>query len=278
MQRRTIKQLLSKVPKEKKKGAWKKWLFLIPVLVLFSAVFYVVNLPQYQITNVMVKGVLLAKESDIKSVTNQELSGSYLFFIPKSFFVFYPKDAIREKVEAMSSVLSTSLDFEKSSQTLTINIVERKQEYVWCTDDTLDGSAETKECFYMDKDGLVFIAAPQFEGHVFLMFAGLLDGADPVGKHFLPAAKMTEVLDFIVKLKTLGLSVASVSAKSEREIHMRLRSGTDLVVSLEKPLSDVVKNISTLIASTDFTTASGGIDKVSYIDLRYGTKAFWKER
>jgi cell division septal protein FtsQ len=270
MERRTIKQLVAKLPKQKKKGWWKKWLVLIPLLLILAGVVYVVNLPKYQIEQVKVEGLTLTREADVQSIAQKELSGKYLFVIPRSFVWLFPRSAIREKVEALSSVLSASLDLDQSSQTLTINIEERKQEYVWCTD------GAPKDCYYMDKDGLIFIKAPEFEGNVFLTFKGLADQSSPIGTSFLPKDKMTDLLTFIGRLRTLGLPVVSIRATSIRDIHLALSSGTDIIITLESSLEDVARSIETLANSEDFKSASGGISELEYIDLRYGAKAFWK--
>jgi cell division septal protein FtsQ len=278
MKRRTLRQLAAKVPKEKKKGAWKKWLVLAPLLLLLAAFIYFVNLPKYQIEKVEVKGVLLTNESSIREAVLKEISGDYLFIVPKSYEWLYPRGKIRKKIEMMPSVLEATLDLDRKTQTLAIEIVERKQEYVWCAPWIEGEGSATRQCFYMDKDGLIFTKAPLFEGQVFLTFSGLIDPESPVGENFLPSKHMADLLEFIGNLRSQGLSVASVNAISTREVHIRLASGTDIIITLEESLETVTKSIKTLLQSDDFKNASGGINALSYIDLRYGSKAFWKER
>jgi cell division septal protein FtsQ len=179
----------------------------------------------------------------------------------------------------MPSVLEAEVDLDRKTMTLNIDIVERKQEYVWCLSaqagKTQDEDAN-EECYYMDKDGLVFVPAPEFEGHVFVTFTGLVSPEEPIGKSFLAQADMENLLGFMGKLQSMGLTVASVSASTTRDVRVGLRSGTELIVSLEKPLDTVAKSVDTLMRSPDFKEASGGIESISYIDLRYGSKAFWK--
>ncbi len=271
MQKRTIKQIASRIPKERKKGWWKKWLVLIPVLFLVFGFVYFVNLPQYQINNVVVNGSVLTNQSELRSIALEELQGNYLLVIPKTFSWFYPKSQIKQKLESKSSIMEAVPVLDSSTQTLNISITERKQEYVWC-----EGTSDTKsECFYMDKDGLVFINAPEFEGHVFLTFYGLIDGS-PVGKQYLDKSKMQNLLGFIDDIKKYNLTTVAVFAKSEREVDLKLSSGTSIIISLESDLKNVSKSIGTLNQSTEFLNASGGISKLNYLDLRYGSKAFWK--
>ncbi len=270
MERRKLRNLAAKIPKERKKGWWKKWLVLIPLFLLIAAVIYVVNLPQYQIEHIKVEGLILTRESSVQDIVERQIAGKYFFVIPRSFLWLFPRSKIREEIEALPSVLSSSLDLDQKSQTLMVQIEERKQEYVWCQGDGI------KECYYMDKDGLVFIKAPEFEGNVFLIFEGLIDQSSPIGKNYLPKVKMADLLTFIQKLRLLGLQVVNVRATSEHDIHLSLATGTDVIITLESSLAAVARSIETLANSEDFKSASGGINSLQYLDLRYGAKAFWK--
>ncbi len=276
MERRTIKHLAAKVPKEKKAGSYKKWLVLILLLLLLGGAVYFANLREYQIEKINIEGEILTNEDLIRSKAEEELSGKYLFLIPKTFSWTYPKSRIRDRIEDMPSIVSAELDVEGSTRTLDIHIVERKQEYVWCLPAQAGQEAFDRHCYYMDKQGLVFVEAPKFEGNVFLTFEGLLDPQEPIGKSLLPALDMENLLGFIGRIKTLGLFPLNIRVVNTRELHITLRSGADLIISLEKALDPVAKSVSTLIQSEEFKEASGGIEQVKYIDLRYGSKAFWK--
>lgn len=253
--------------KKKKKIPIRFWIYLSLLVLCAVGLIYVSRLPQYQVRNVSVSGTLLTREADIMSIAREYLSYNYFYFVPQSNIWLYPKNKILERIRLLSSVEDVEMDLNKASNELNINIKERKHEYVWCD--------EVNICYYMDKNGYVFAGAPTFEGNVFLTFKGQIQDT-PLGKYFLPQEKMLELLEFIENLKNIGFSINTINMLSDREVRLILDSKTEIIVSMEKSLHDCFRNIETLVNSADFQNVSGGIEKVQYIDMRYGKKAFWK--
>ncbi len=110
---------------------------------------------------------------------------------------------------------------------------------------------------------------------MFLVFRGQIE-SEPLGKYFLPEQKMSELITFIEDLKNIGFNINIVNAVSQREVRLILDSKTEVIVTMEKPLDEAFKNLETLVNSGDFVNASGGIENLQYIDMRYGKKAFWR--
>lgn len=256
-------------PAEKKKKSWKARLIIFFILVCVGAFVYVANLSEYQIKGIEVSGATLTNESKVREIASANIQNRYLFAIPKSFVWLYPKFKIKKEIESMLSVLDTRISIDGEND-LQISLIERPQKYLWCRDPN-----SSSECFYMDDKGMVFIAAPSLEGGVFVKFSGLITN-DPIGQNFLEKNKMASLVSFMNSILDLGFVPKAISAVSLSEIHIILSSGTDMIISLEKPLDSVLANLQILKQSPDFTNASGGIEKLQYIDLRYGTKAFWK--
>lgn len=163
----------------------------------------------------------------------------------------------------------TGVEITLSDGVLGLKLDERANNYVWC-----DGN---HVCYYMDVNGFIFSTAPDFVGDVFLRFTGGMDG-DPVGKNLLPKEDMRQIGNLINELAELGFGVKGVDIISRDEIHLVLKSGTAIYISLERETDTVSRNLRILLASKDFIDATGGIDKLDYIDMRFGKKAFWKAR
>ena len=280
MKRITLKRFHSE-PK-RKGGGWKKWLAFALIVISAGFLAYAVNLPGYQIKDVEIEGAVLSDKDMISTIAEESITGRYAFIIPRSFFWLYPKSAIRAEIETMPSILGADFEVNRDSQTLIIFVKEREQKYLWCLPAGEAGLpvgeagvSDKPKCFYMDGEGFIFTEAPLLEGNVFLTFFSILQN-NPVGQYFLPEPQMQELLSFIDSLKALGLSAKAVNAVSLFEIRIMLESGTEIIVSFEEPLQSVLDNLEILVASADFTEASGGVEKLQYIDLRYGAKAFWK--
>lgn len=253
--------------KKKKKIPKRFWVYLVLLILCIVGVIYILRLPQYQISKVSVEGDVLTKESEVSGIVNGYLAQKYFYFVPKSNVWLYPKDEMLEKIKSLSSVEDIDIKLNKDNKELNIIVKERKNEFVWC-----DAS---NKCYYMDRDGYIFANAPVFEGNVFLTFRGQIEG-EPIGKQFLSQDKMLGLVTFVSDLSKLDLKINSINIISEREVRLTTDSKTDIIISLERPLGEVISNIETLIHSNDFINASGGTDNLEYLDLRYGKKAFWK--
>jgi len=272
VKRITLKRFHSE-PRRKRDG-WKAWLALILILICVAGIIYLANLPEYQIKNISIEGAIFTKESEVISITQYEISKKYLLLIPASHIWLYPKQAIERKIKsAFSSVTDVSFDVSKKTSNLAIKLTERKQEFIWCQV-PMEGDTQ-KQCFYMDKTGFIFATSPDFEGNAFITFFGEMSN-EPLGKNFLPKEQMNNLISFLENLRGLELLPASVAVVSLYDVKITLRGGAILIVALDKPLAEASKNLVIILNSPDFEKASGGIDKLEYLDLRYGTKAFWK--
>ena len=256
--------------KEKKEFKIPKryWVYLVLIIACIVGVIYVLRLPEYQIRNVLVENAILTPESDIKSITDEYLGYTYFYVVPQSSVWLYPKQKMIERIRALPSITGVNISLD-TSNVLHIVIKEKDNKFLWCNSE--------QNCFYMTETGYIFAIAPKYEGVIFMTFRGQME-VEVLGKYFLTEEKMKNILNFISELKDFGIHVGSVDVKTEREVILTLRSGTKLIIGIEKGLDDTLINIKTLLGSKDFLDKSGGLEKMDYIDLRYGKKAFWKAR
>ncbi|MES2224188.1 MAG: hypothetical protein V4469_04625 [Patescibacteria group bacterium] len=258
-----------KPAKEKKEFKIPKryWIYVVLIIAIFVGVIHILRLPEYQIRDVDVEGAVITREQDIKDITQEFFGYTYFYIIPQSNIWLYPKEKILERIRALTSVASVSVDLDNNG-ILHVYLKDKDNKYLICR-------TSNDECFYMNEEGYIFSKAPAVEGNAFLTFK-TDSNDDLLGTYFLTKVKIENILNFISKLKILGLEVDIVDIKNDNEINLTLSGGTIFTVSLEKDLDDTIINIKTLLTSQEFMEKSGGLEKIDYIDLRYGKKAFWK--
>ncbi len=238
------------------------------LIIIFFILIYIVRLPQYQIQDIHIEGSVVTKDVEIKKLANQILSGNYFYFIPRTSVFFYPKQKIVTSIETVPSVAKATASLDRKNRILTIFVTDRSHEFVWCHD---------KDCYYMEKTGLIFAKAPEFEGNIFLVFTGLLS-SDPLGQRLLSESDLQRLLQFKDDLSSNGVDIVSISIKELSNIEFITKHNNRIITSLDDDLTKVFRTISILLASKEFNNESGGIVSVDYLDARYGKKIFWKPK
>jgi len=254
--------------KEKLKIPKRVWAYLALIFMCVVGVVHVLRLPEYQVKGVVIHNAILTPKSDISDIVDTYMSYKYFYLVPQSNVWLYPKSKITERIAELTSISGVGIELDELG-VINITVVEENNKYLWCS--------ESKECFYMNEGGYIFARAPDYEGSVFLVFRGQIEG-ETLGNYFLTDIKMQKILNLIARFKELGLNVSSVDVRSDTEIILTLKSGTRIISSFEKDFDNVYINIKTLLNSHDFVTKSGGIERIDTIDMRYGKKAFWTQK
>ena len=91
---------LLELKKGRRKVIFKKILLsFLALFIIFASLVYLSRLEQINITEIKISGNKSIDADTIKSVTQQEITGNYLWFIPKTNFLLYPKSIIKAKLQ-----------------------------------------------------------------------------------------------------------------------------------------------------------------------------------
>jgi hypothetical protein len=203
-----------------------------------------------------------------------------------------------------------------AGRTLSLSVTERQPAYEWCpgpasaisaSSTMLDTSASisgvtitgtstvtsfpSSPCYFMDTTGYVFepfapsVVAPSAGANVgappFFRFYGRLDASTtPIGLAYLAPADFQNLTRFIASLPTLasapGMQNVSAYALVDRADgvdELFLTSGGVIVFDDTENLTTVSADIAALAANSP---VFGYGQKLQYLDLRVGNKAFYK--
>lgn len=228
--------------------------------------------PFIVINDVAVSGNSLVADDEIKAAAKNILAGSYFGLFAKSNIFLYPEKIIQKTLAAAFPAIKNVRGNLKNWQTLQLSVEEREPFALWCQ------SADSANCFYIDKDGLIFSVAAVFSDNIFLKFTGgqITASSSPiVGKNFLPTDEFHRITFFLDFLSPLGLTPIIFEASTDG-YQISLKDGSRLIIGAAADLSVILKNLETILRSDNLKKAlarGGGID---YIDLRYGNKIFYK--
>ena len=233
---------------------------------LMTALYYGTRASSMQIDEIVVIGGYTIPHAEVKRVVQQQLQGSYLRLIPRTFVWTYPEGTIEKRLLEIPRLKQSELLVE--GQVLTVVFDEYQPQALWCGD-------EEGDCFFLDSAGFAFAKAPELTGSAFVRYQEKGKAAEVksqmVDRDFLSATS-----DFTDRLASeLGLYVTHVQVVDELDVTYRVSGGGEIKVAKGMDLDDTFNNLKTILGSEDFAHLDTG--SFAYIDLRFGDKVFVNE-
>jgi hypothetical protein len=203
-----------------------------------------------------------------------ELRGSYFHVFPKRAIFLYPREQIAKDITALDPhILSANVSFS-NFQTIAVAIVERKPYALYCGE--WNDTATSSPCYFLDQDGYIFSDAPEFSDSVLLTFYGTTS-SPVVTSQFLKTPEFRAITFTTDRLNKLGYPVRTVRVKENALIEMELQKGGKLLFAENSDYGAALNNFEALVESSEFKGKDEtGALKVEYIDLRFGSKVFYK--
>ncbi len=270
MQSRRTPLVSSKLIKEKKR---KRIIFLSiffsVCVVCVLTLFFVFRAPFLYITEVVVSGNQVIEAEQVKEIVSKALEEQYFFVIPKKNRIVYPENELIDIIKKKFGRVE-ELQMQVDNNTLEIKIKERGSYALWCKTE--------KECFFIDTTGLVFSTAPVFSSGVYQIFTGIITDSNPLGKTFLNEALLKEVSFITVFLLQYKLVTERIDVVTLRETILTLSGGIKIKIDLTKKSDETINLIKTLFASNEFKKVFSNTSSIEYIDVRFGTKVFFKQK
>jgi hypothetical protein len=278
-----VSPYLSESKKKKRRARLKKIIFYI---LIFAAVFaglsYLSKWEKLNIKTVEVSGNRAVDSLLVERAVQEQISGYYLWFFPKSNFFIYPKAKIKSDLEdKFKTFQDISLNLQ-GAQKIQIKVSERVGRYTWCGAELPAEASTQYKCYFMDAEGYIFGEAPYFSGDVYLRFFG--KGSE--GEKFYPDI-FSKLLSFRKSIEEIGLKAPSLLVKDDGDIELYLSSSVSFDAALTsapkiifKTNSDFDKLIENLQAALDTDPLKSDFknkrSSLEYIDLRFGNKVYYR--
>lgn len=254
--------------REQKRRIWKLVLLSILIFLAVSAAVYGFSRPELRIERIEVSGSVRVPEASVVRVVKEALSGTYLGFIPKSHTLLYPHSALTQSLlRTFPTFANVSLSLE-SLAALRVSVIEREPRALWC----IGG----QDCFLMDETGFVFAPAEAgTEGLYYRLETSATTTS--LGTFALEKSRLAGFVDFLQQLERLGFDPEKLLLEEVGGLEVVFRDGMRLLLN-NGDFERALTNLNALLAEHDLIPKEGGRLGVSYIDLRYGNKIYFKPR
>lgn len=264
------------------------------VVVVFIGLCFISRIREFNIKKVEVSGNKVVDTDTIQKIVEEQITGNYLWFIPKTNFLLYPRHTIeRELADQYKRLSNIKLDIKKR-ETLRISLEERTGIYTWCGSE-LPNSGEQLEkvkCYFLDKDGYIFDVAPFFSGDVYFKFFGQIGNItnentnsiseNPAGNYFLPES-FHKIVGLVENIKSEKLRPMALYTKSAKEMEIYLESQGDIadapkiIFTPDADLNKLAENLDAAISAEPLASEiKNKYESLQYIDLRFGNKVYYK--
>lgn len=252
----------------------------ITIVVLIGLIL-VSRLNSLRINSILVEGTQVLDATEIESLVHDELQSAFLWLIPKDNTFIYPRKKILFALQKKFPRIETISIVKDSATHLIVSITEREGIYLWCGG--MFPEPENTQCYFMDKVGYVFAEAPYFSGTVyFKWYGGNRTDESPIGHEIISDDTTLRVGSFIRSIQGLGLKPYAIDIQNNESfgtiyISRVNDAALQILFSIHDDLFKIFDNLSSARYTDPLKTiATNGFKNISYIDLRYENKVYYK--
>lgn len=240
-----------------------------------AGAFYLLSRPVFSITGVTVVGDTPVPERELVSTVENELSGQYLFSLPKSHMLLYPRRAIEAALLRRFPILQSADVSLRNLASLQVAVAPRRGAALWCVT-AREGSLL---CALLDRTGFAFEATAPASYPLFPRITDEEATSSPrIGGQAISEPRLLSLLSLHERLEALGIATQELRLRGN-EVAASLSGGSEVFFRDESDFAPALARLETLLSEKDLVPRNGGDGlRVEYIDLRYGNKIYFKPR
>jgi len=246
---------------------------LLFVVVFVAIPIYLLKTKRFLISSVEVRGNSVTKTEEIEQIIKDKIIGNYLWIFPRSNDLLYPKGEIKNTLFQNIPRLSAITVSLSNPNLISISVEERKPFALYCVD-TLNLNNPTG-CFFLDKTGYIFSEAPAISGGVYFVYTNEPVFDLPLRQSLLNPNRFSEVSSFVGSLSSIGLSPKVFIDKGD-EFNLVLPNGATVMWKSSANLDTIHSDLESFLSDPNFIKENNALQRILYIDLRFGNKVFYK--
>lgn len=251
---------------KRKKSIFKSrffWIFVL-ILILSGAFLYFLFLsPFFQIKEFRISGNQKITTENLQQLIEEKINKRMLFFNSKSIFLFGSKEINNSLLERFPEISQINLK-RKLPDILIVEIKERMPIAVWCNG----------ECFYIDKEGIIFERGPLELENELIIRSGIGEMKTDLGEKILDKKYIETILKIQKELKeNIKMKIAEFIVLKEGRLNVKTSEGWEIYFDID---GDIAEQISNLIIVLEEKISPEVRRNLEYIDLRFENRIYFK--
>lgn len=256
--------------RRRKRRALVVTLAALAVLLVLGGLVWLSWAPFLRVTTIEVSGTKSLPPEELQGYVQKELQGSYGFLFARNNVFLYPRADIEAGLLATYPTLRTADVHAKDFHTVEVVAAERDPVALWC--DQQGGG-----CQYMDEEGLLYAAAPQFSDTLYITYQGPATSTPQRGlRQYLTQVEFQSLAALVAALnaKEVDDPIELVAVDQNGDVRAYFKDSFVLMFSSKDDGGDVFERFNLALQSDVFTGKPLG--SFEYLDLRFGDKLYYK--
>lgn len=254
---------------KRKRLAIKLFIYFVAASCLFAVFVAFFYIPKFKIKEIEIRGLSKFNEDRLSTKFSEITQSKYLGLFPYNNIFIFPEK--RLKAEVLSTYPEIKdIDFKNFfPEKVLTTASERDLFAVWCF--------KEGNCSFVDEDGFVFKSAPFFHGGLFLRFfderRDSSSGGIEKGKQVLLKDDFKRLMDFARLAGSRDISIYKIFVKDEGVYDLETSLGWHIIVNKDNNPEETFQNLKIILEGQ---IEEDYMNKIGYIDLRFGNKIFYK--
>ncbi|PIP23115.1 MAG: hypothetical protein COZ91_01740 [Candidatus Nealsonbacteria bacterium CG_4_8_14_3_um_filter_39_7] len=256
------------------------WLSILSVMIIAGFLYLFCSSDFFQTKEIKISGNSKASGEEIERIIKENLNEKILFFSTENIFLLNSKRINQEILKKFPQISDLKIR-KKFWGILSVSVTERMAIAVICQ----NIEEENKNCFFVDKEGVVFepIVNAVNEGKQKLLGNHLnlpeLKMSSPtdifLGKKVLWKERLSDLFKTESALKNINVIIREIKIISNDRVDFQTEEGWQIFFNSEKDMQRQMTKLKTILEKEIPAEKRTGLE---YIDLRFGNFAPYKYR
>lgn len=256
------------------------------ILVIIATFLYVMNHSFFAVNSISVQGQKTLLEDDIVRSVRTITSGRRLGLVRRDNVLLVNTKRIAEKLRAQYPKIQEINVAVEDGEEIIVILGERSAHSLWCINQPYE-SYYDEECYYSDRDGLLYARAPYFSGSVYRkIFVEPKEDSDYIGMNISAVENFEDFFAFIDTVESsFSLRTGNIFIDNYNDVRLEILRLEDIRYNAPLPVIiynqsddyDIVRrNIGITLDFDTFKKAFTAEPKeLTSIDVRFDGRIFF---